>query len=1116
MVMGKPRKKETNMSKNLTRKGLAFGAGLSLIASGFAGLPAQATGIGGDFVTLAPTFGDQYAVHVTDTFTLNADFATGVSATGQDLKFLVSDPNSALRVDVSPGQAVTSGATIAATTASASGGFVTVTVKANATDASGQAFTGGLLPTAGDIVTIKGLAPAALNGTFTVESATAASSGSSSAVFTYKVASAANISVTDSDPSGIIGYDLSATAALRTDATVLGATSIVAAADGEVSARSSNGSFVVNSLNASNSNSTLLRVAVSAAVTTSQTPTITAWVDSNDNGVIDTTEYVSDLTTVQFMKVSDITAQATLVPPKLGDDAVKAQITTVPVLNGAQLAATTPVRAAFTRAGSDSVALSGSATQAAVTGVWTASVTTDVGTNVDEWDSSAKTVASGAWNQLTDAVVAAGNGVIDRVTVVVADKVATVTTFDNGVTPTDAVSHNLLPGDKVTFVSTANNASANLASKEFTVTSVPSLSTFTFATTLADGTYNDSSDDTENDYTVTTWGSNVSIQDRVYSGDYSAQAALYLTGSTWDLSGTASVFGTLAATSADVYFQTAGSATVQGRNINTGTDEEIKVKAGTASVAVTLRIVDKDGASVGAGRSVLVDPTADGGSTNLAINGVDADRNIAQTLVTDANGQIALTVTDTLGANGTFVTIDATPEGVAAAISTVKIIWATQAYGLVDLNTTNDTLVTSSRTLQEKSSYVLSLMIADQWFQTPADGDYQLVVTGEGVTSGILAFTAGRASVTVTDAGVKTAYDSVLQLQKKNTLGTYANSGSVITIDNNVVKTPAFLLNANGQNLNGGTAADLSDAVAKVALVELDKRLSGASTPLYANDVVISGKAVRAGANTGLDMALVTISGPSNILFENEFVAKRGSLTFRTAADGTFTVMAYSTTAQTDSVITLTVGSVSTSTKVTFTGIGVGEGTSLVVTMPAAVKPASTFQVKAKLSDAFGNGVVAADGRVKVTYTGAGIVFGTLPTSTDANGELMFSVLLGSNDTGSVNVTVSYDQNGDKDYVDAKDLVTAGTTAITASGKLAASSDTIVNVGTFSGKLVVYALNAAGSEVSYKIAGKWVTQVVTSDLLQRYDRVVGATGKTIKVDIYVDGVLKLAKSVVTK
>jgi ribose 5-phosphate isomerase len=90
------------------------------------------------------------------------------------------------------------------------------------------------------------------------------------------------------------------------------------------------------------------------------------------------------------------------------------------------------------------------------------------------------------------------------------------------------------------------------------------------------------------------------------------------------------------------------------------------------------------------------------------------------------------------------------------------------------------------------------------------------------------------------------------------------------------------------------------------------------------------------------------------------------------------------------------------------------------------------------------------------------------------------------------------------------------TITVGAAAASASSSDVVVNVGTFSGKLVVYALNAAGSEVSYKIAGKWVTQVVTSDRLMRYDRVVGATGATIKVDIYVDGVLKVSKSVVTK
>jgi hypothetical protein len=1090
------------MTQNMTKKGLAFGAGFALVASGLAGLPAQAAGIAGDFVTLTPVLGDQYSVLLGDAFDLQANFATGVKATGQNLKFLVSDPNSALRVDVSSGFAVTDEASsnIASVTSTGASSNV-VNIETSTGDDDGQFLAnGGDLGalSAADYILTAGLDDSDANGFFRFTSTVATTTNTVKGKIAITTAGTAS--------SGSIGtisklrlYPLTADADLDANADALGNTTDIPVAEGSVSARASNGSFVVNSKEDDNTNPIVLRIIPADNVTTSQTVTVTAWIDSNDNGTIESTEYVSATRTVKFMEDDDVAAQATLVAPKIADSTIAATVITDPVLNGRFLNATDVVRAAFTRAGSSAVALSTTgATQAAVSGNWTTSVTTEVSTAVSAYSTSAGTVSSGTWTNLTDAVASSGSTFVDRVRVVVADKVATATTFDNGVdVATDLEVHNLVVGDKVTFDA---GATTPLTSKQVTVISVPTSSSFTFALDVADVTVAAAVAEI---YTVTTHGSAVSLQDRVFAGDYSAQAAVLTASGVWTRSGTVSAFGTLAATSADVYFQTAGSATVQGRNINTGSDEEIKVKTGTTSVSVVLQIVDKDGASVGAGRSVLVDPTADGGSTNLAINGVDADRNIAQTLVTDANGQIALTVTDTLGANGTFVTIDATPEGVAAAISTVKIIWATQAYGLVDLNTTNDTLVTSSRTLQEKSSYVLSLMIADQWFQTPADGDYQLVVTGEGVTSGILAFINGRASVTVTDAGVKTAYDSVLQLQKKNTLGTYANSGSVITIDNNVVKTAAFLLNANGQNLNGGTVADLSDAVAKVALVELDKRLSGASTPLYANDVVISGKAVRAGANTGLDMALVTISGPSNILFENEFVAKRGSLTFRTASDGTFTVKAYSTTAQTDSVITLTVGSVSTSTKVTFTGIGVGEGTSLVVTMPAAVKPASTFQVKAKLSDAFGNGVTASAGRVKVTYTGAGIVFGTLPTSTDANGDLMFSVLLGSNDTGTVSVTVSYDQNGDADYVDAKDLVVTGTTAITATG--VAASETKVNVGSFKGYVALYAKGYKGQKMTAIVAGKWIK---VDSLASDFERVVRYTGAgySITTKIYIDGV----------
>ena len=73
-----------------------------------------------------------------------------------------------------------------------------------------------------------------------------------------------------------------------------------------------------------------------------------------------------------------------------------------------------------------------------------------------------------------------------------------------------------------------------------------------------------------------------------------------------------------------------------------------------------------------------------------------------------------------------------------------------------------------------------------------------------------------------------------------------------------------------------------------------------------------------------------------------------------------------------------------------------------------------------------------------------------------------------------------------------------------------------VNVGTFNGKVVVYALGLEGSTVSWKIAGKWQKVEVTEDALQRYDRLTAAIGLDINVDIYVDGELRLSKTVTTK
>jgi hypothetical protein len=107
---------------------------------------------------------------------------------------------------------------------------------------------------------------------------------------------------------------------------------------------------------------------------------------------------------------------------------------------------------------------------------------------------------------------------------------------------------------------------------------------------------------------------------------------------------------------------------------------------------------------------------------------------------------------------------------------------------------------------------------------------------------------------------------------------------------------------------------------------------------------------------------------------------------------------------------------------------------------------------------------------------------------------------------------VSYDQNGDADYVDAKDLnttktITVGTGAAAGTGK--------VNVGSFNGKLVVYASNLNGKRISWKVGGNWGSAVASSNFAI-FNRPTPRAGATVNVEVFVDGVSTLKKSVVTR
>jgi hypothetical protein len=80
-----------NMTKNTTRKGLAFGAGFALVASGIAGIPAQAAGMDNGFISLAPNAGAEYDVLAGSDFQLKSDIAAGIVGSAGTLKFQISD-----------------------------------------------------------------------------------------------------------------------------------------------------------------------------------------------------------------------------------------------------------------------------------------------------------------------------------------------------------------------------------------------------------------------------------------------------------------------------------------------------------------------------------------------------------------------------------------------------------------------------------------------------------------------------------------------------------------------------------------------------------------------------------------------------------------------------------------------------------------------------------------------------------------------------------------------------------------------------------------------------------------------------------------------------------------
>ena len=980
----------------MTRKGLALGSAAALIATGFSALPANAAGLADtSFVSLAPTTGTSYTTLAGSSYTFSLSANEASTVAGGNLKFHVVDESDLIEPGIVPATetnnyrsvAIADNATILVTNGT---GLVDVVKITNSTLAAG-------LET-GDLVY------------FT--SALVADDGNDTVSATLAPADTAfQVTVSGDDVSFTSSLELST---LTANDGALGAQTLRVLREARDTVTDND--YVVDTGTNSASTSSVLTLKSDSAVTRSVE--VTAWVDSNGNDVIDSTEYASPVRTVTFKKSSEVDVAVRIDAPLLGASAVTASVTTTPELNGPQVLAVD----------AEAVAIGFT-----VQGI--------AGTNYDKdltWDSV---------NNEFDGTIAPDAGA-------------------------------------VTALSTAG----------------------------------------------TNWAANGAS---VVAGTYSATGYLITIS---QKSSTASV-AVAAVVADDIKASVAGTANITpGTSLSAaGSGTAITVRKDTTTVEVVADVYTSLGVLVGAGIPV----TATYGTVvgTHKVNGTSAATSGTKTALTDANGRATFTVVSSSAANNDALPMTLVAQGVAgdAKQAEFAIGWATAAYEMVDLNDNGvahgGTMIVD-RSMNKGGSVTFDFAVVDQWGQGIAAGHrLRIATTGRTVGTTFATLVDGRASVTIADGGITSTTNGAIAAtvtveQADGTAELVAveefasgehGAFSIDVLD----ETNTVTLDANAATNYASATADDVDDMALIALAAQDLRTSNVATPAPGAVVTVTGVVKNATTADVREGAVVTISGDSAFLFQVGERYAFGSLTFIADDSGEFAVNILSNKAVTDSVITVTSNGASNTTakKVSFNAAASTTGTSLVVSAPESALPGSTFQVTATLTDKYGNPVNTVPGtndQISVTYNGPGIVFGTLPVNTNALGQVSFAVLLGSNDSGTATVTVSYDAGDDNDFtgtaVGDLDLVVAKSIVVGAS----AVSSWTKNLN--DGTVKMYAKNIVGAgKVQFMLNGEeiaWVRATSAADSKLRSANGASYLVRTVDLvegqknvlEIYVDGV----------
>jgi hypothetical protein len=488
---------------------------------------------------------------------------------------------------------------------------------------------------------------------------------------------------------------------------------------------------------------------------------------------------------------------------------------------------------------------------------------------------------------------------------------------------------------------------------------------------------------------------------------------------------------------------------------------------------------------------------------------------VTVTGTTDEDGEVSFVVSWTGAVKTNVLSVEATVAGKTSGVDTITFEDAA-ATTLQNLDLTGQT--TGELYVVKNTAFSLRYSLLDQFGKLFTEANHSVQVT-DGTVTATGVFSGGYA--TVNFAGFATP-------AAKTLLGDAFKSGAsagatdwdieltVLAAANNAVSKVTITATdgagtaASPKALRLKTWNDADTRIGEVAPADFTVAGTGALTT----------KAELTDVNGNVTRGPITYSGEGLLFLDADAqVWKAGSITVQSSTDGAANVEIFSNKAGAHT-LTVTSGGVSATKTFYFATAKDDTGAVITASAPAQAAPGSSFKVTIALKDKYGNAVTTDsnatgfnDGTTAPTFSirwdGPGIVAGTMPTSTNSNGEASFYVLLGSNDKGAGTVTATYDADG-------TGTAAAAISASATVNSAAVASAGTVNVGSFNGKLVVYAKNLDGKRISWKVGGNWGKAVAVGNTLNRFDRPTPRKGVTVSVEIYVDGVKTLTKSVVTR